>query len=296
MGATQAIPGASAGTFAFITGIYEELIHSLRSIDRASMQLLLEKDLAGWWKKINGNFLAVTFAGVLTGLFTLGQLIAYFMKSQPILVLSFFFGLILISGPLVLRSIKKWDFTAVISFVAGLAVAYALTLVSPVHTPDALWFIIIVGALTFSAMLLPGISGAFMLIVVGKHPLIQSAVATANVPVILLFITGGVLSFIGFTRFLSWVLDRYHSATVALLTGLMLGFLNKVWPWRHTIEFVTNHKGEQVAAFDKSILPWDYLAATGKDPQVFQAILLMAIGVFIVVLIEKIAARLKTKI
>ena len=150
--------------------------------------------------------------------------------------------------------------------------------------------------LSVSAIVLPGISGAFILLLLGKYQYMINALISFNIVVILVFMAGCVLGLIGFSRFLTWTLDNYHSATVALLAGLMLGSLNKVWPWREVLEYVTNSKGEQVPAFDKSILPWHYLATTGKDPQVFQAILMMAISVFIVVLIEKIAARLKTKI
>jgi putative membrane protein len=122
------------------------------------------------------------------------------------------------------------------------------------------------------------------------------ALTTFNIPVVLVFVAGCFLGLLGFSRFLTWILKNYHDATVALLAGFMLGSLNKVWPWREVLEYVTNREGEQVPVFDRSIWPWKYFETTGKDPQVFQAIMMMALGVFIVVLIEKIAERLKTKI
>ena len=214
----------------------------------------------------------------------------------PILVWSFFFGLILISALLVLRDIKKWNPGTVITFLCGAAVAYGITLLSPAQTPASIWFIFLTGMLSVFALLLPGISGAFILLLLGKYQYMVNALISFNILVILVFMAGCVLGLIGFSRFLTWTLDNYHNATVALLAGFMLGSLNKVWRWREVLEYVTNSKGVQVPAFDKSILPWHYLATTGKDPQVFQAILMMAISVFIVILFEKIAARLKTKI
>ncbi|MBL7857226.1 MAG: DUF368 domain-containing protein [Cyclobacteriaceae bacterium] len=296
MGAADVIPGVSGGTVAFITGIYDELLNSIKSVDLDALKLILKFDLKGFWQKINGKFLATLFAGIITSLLSLAKLMTYLLEHHPILIWSFFFGLILIAAPLVLREIKRWTIGAIITFFVGAGVAYAITVLSPAQSPDALWFVFLAGALAICAMILPGISGAFILLLIGKYQFMISALIGFNLPVVLVFMAGCVVGLIGFSRFLSWILNHYHSATVALLAGFMLGSLNKVWPWREVVEYVTNSKGVQVPAFDKSILPWNYMAITGKDPQVFQAILMMALGVFIVVLLEKIAARLKTKI
>lgn len=296
MGAANVIPGASGSSVAFITGIYHEMLHSLASIDRDAFKLLFQFKVADFWKKINGNFLAVLLAGIVTSFFALARLMTYLLTHHAILVGSFFFGMILISMPLVLREIKRWNIGTALSFVAGIGIAYGLTLLTRIQTPDAVWVIFIAGILTTCAMMFPGVSSSFALFLLGKYQFMRSAVLQFNIPIILIFLAGCALGLIGSSRFLSWILDSYHSATVALLSGLMLGSLNKVWPWREVVEYVTNGKGEQIPVFDKSILPWNYFTITGKDPQVFQAILMMALGVFIVVLIEKIAARLKTKI
>ena len=296
MGAADVIPGVSGGTVAFITGIYDELLHSIKSVDLDALKLILKFDLPGFWKKINGKFLVTLLAGIATSLLSLAKLMTYLLEHHPIFIWSFFFGLILISAPLVMREIKRWNVGAVLSFIIGVGVAYAITVLSPTQSPDDLWFIFFAGALAICAMILPGISGAFILLLIGKYQYMITALIEFNLPVVIVFMAGCAVGIIGFSRLLTWILDHYHSATVALLAGFMLGSLNKVWPWREVLEYVTNSKGEQVPVFDKSILPWNYMATTGKDPQVFQAILMMALGVFIVVLIEKIAARLKTKI
>jgi len=296
MGVADVIPGMSGGSVAFVSGIYSEMVHSLRAIDREAFQLITKKRYEDFWIKINGSFLLTLFAGVITSLFFLARGMTLLQSRYPIFVWSFFFGLILICALLVLREIKKWNLGIIITFLCGAAVAYGITVLSPLQTPVSIWFIFLTGMLSVSAIVFPGISGAFLLLLLGKYQYMINALISFNIVVILVFLAGCVLGLIGFSRVLTWTLDTYHSATVASLAGLMLGSLNKVWPWRVVLEYVTNSKGEQVPAFDKSILPWHYLATTGKDPQVFQAILMMAISVFIVVLFEKITARLKTKI
>jgi putative membrane protein len=296
MGAADVVPGVSGGTVAFITGIYDELLYSINAVDADAVRLLFKFRLAEFWKKINGNFLFVLLAGIATSLLSLAKLMIYLLQYHPIKIWSFFFGLILISAPLVLREIRKWNVMVVVAFLIGVAIAFAITVLSPTQTPNGIWFIFISGAMAICAMILPGISGAFILLLLGKYSYMISALTQFRVSVILAFIAGCIVGILSFSRFLTFILKNYHSATVALLAGFMLGSLNKVWPWREVLEYITNSEGQQVPVFDRSVLPWNYFEITGKDPQVFQAIMMMALGVFIVVLIEKIAARLKTKI
>jgi putative membrane protein len=295
MGAADVVPGVSGGTIAFITGIYDELLFSIKSIDAEAFRLLTKLKLAEFWKKINGNFLTTLTAGILTSLVSLAKIVIYLLSHHPILIWSFFFGLILISAPLVLREIKRWNTITALSFTIGIGIAYAVTVLSPTQTPEQLWFIFIAGMLAICAMILPGISGAFILLLIGKYQYMVAALIEFNILIVAVFALGCMLGLMAFSRILTWILKHYHHATVALLAGFMLGSLNKVWPWRQVMEYATNSKGEQVAVFDKSILPWNFLSETGKDPQLFQAIFMMALGVLIVVFIEKIAARLKTK-
>lgn len=295
MGAADVVPGVSGGTIAFITGIYEELLASLKAIDLEAFRLLFRFRIKELWQKVNGNFLVALLAGIATSILTLAKMVTYLLEHQPILIWSFFFGLILISAPLVLREIKKWNIATGFACLAGVAIAYSITVVSPTQTPTELWFTYFCGALAICAMILPGISGAFILLLLGKYEFMINALVDLNIAVVIVFVLGCISGLLLFSRALSWILEKYHSLTVALLAGFMVGSLNKVWPWREVLEFATNSKGEQVPAFDRSILPGDYLSLTGKDPMVFKAILLMALGVFIVIAIERFAARLKTK-
>lgn len=295
MGAADVVPGVSGGTVAFITGIYEELINSLKSIDVEAIRLLTKFQIAEFWKKINGSFLITVLSGIVTSLISLARLMTYLLDNHPILIWSFFFGLILVSSPLILRDITKWSLGSVLSFIAGIIIAYLITIISPTETPTNYPFIFFCGALAICAMILPGISGAFILLLIGKYEYMITALTEMNIPVVIIFVLGCFLGLLGFSRFLSWILTHYRFPTLALLGGFMIGSLNKVWPWKQVISFRLNHEGVQVPAFDKSILPWDYFSKTGQDPLVFKAILCAAMGVFLVVAIEKTAAMLKTK-
>lgn len=295
MGGADVIPGVSGGTIAFITGIYEELLNSIKSLDGDALLLLKRFKLKEFWQKINGSFLLAVFAGLLTSLLSLAKLMNYLLATYPIPVWSFFFGLILISSPLILKEVKKWSFGVGFAGIAGVAIAYWITIISPAQTPSNLFFIFLCGALAICAMILPGISGAFILLLLGKYEFMIKSLIEINIPVIAVFFIGCVVGLLSFSRFLSWILKFYRFPTLALLSGFMIGSLNKVWPWKEVIAFRINHEGKQIPAFDQSILPGQYFENTGSDPQIFQAILFTALGVLIVVFIEKIALALKTK-
>lgn len=295
MGCADVIPGVSGGTVAFITGIYEELIHSIKAIDVDAVKLLLSFRIKDFWKKINGSFLISVLAGIVTSLLSLAKLMTYLLDRYPIPVWAFFFGLIMVSSPLILRDIRKWTIFTVLNFIAGIGIAYAITVLSPTETPTNLFFIFFCGALAICAMILPGISGAFILLLIGKYEYMITALIDFNIPVILVFATGCFLGLVGFSHFLTWILHHYRYPTLAMLAGFMIGSLNKVWPWKEVISFRINHEGIQVPAFDKSVFPGHYFQVTGQDPQLFYAILFAAIGILLVVAIEKTAAYLKSK-
>ncbi len=295
MGVADVIPGVSGGTIAFISGIYEELIGSIKSIDADAFKLLARFQIKSFWKSINGNFLISVLAGIVTSLLSLASLMTYLLEHHPIPVWSFFFGLILVSAPLIMRDIKKWDVATVISGIVGIVIAYLITILSPTETPTNLPFIFFCGALAICAMILPGISGAFILLLIGKYEYMIKALISFDIPVIIVFVVGCFLGLLGFSRFLSWILTHYRFPTLALLAGFMIGSLNKVWPWKEITAFRINSEGLQVPALDQSILPWQYVEKTGQDPQLFLAVLFVALGIFLVVAIEKIAAVLKSK-
>lgn len=295
MGGADVIPGVSGGTIAFITGIYEELINSLKAIDGTAMRHLVSFQLVLFWKHINGSFLLTVLAGILTSLLSLARLMTFLLENYPIAIWSFFFGLILVSSPLIMRDIRRWNPATVIAFALGIVIAYTITVLSPTETPTNLLFIFFCGALAICAMILPGISGAFVLLLLGKYEYMITALIDFNLPVILVFAVGCLLGLIAFSHVLSWILEHYRYPTLALLAGFMIGSLNKVWPWKEVIAYRFNHEGVQVPAFDKSVWPGRYLEVTQQDPKVFYAILFAAAGIFLVVAIEKTAAYLRSK-
>ena len=292
MGAADVVPGVSGGTIAFITGIYEELINSIKSIDLQALKLLLTFKLAEFWKKINGTFLLSVVGGIAISIFSLAKLMTWLLVNHPIYIWSFFFGLIIISSVLVAKEIKKWDIFTIISLLAGAAAAYAITVMSPASTPNTWWFIILSGAIAICAMILPGISGAFILLLLGKYTYILTAVSNLDVGTILLFVVGAAAGIISFSHLLSWLLKNYHTLTVALLTGFMVGSLNKVWPWKHTLEtYIDTHGVEQVLV-ETNVSPEKFAEITGSDPLIWQAIVMCVAGILLIGGIEYIGKKL----
>ena len=293
MGAADVIPGVSGGTIAFITGIYEELINSIQKVDVDALKLLKKFEFINFWKRINGSFLLAVTGGIATSLLSLAKLMNYLLEIYPIQVWSFFFGLILISAPLILRDIKKWSLGVILSGIIGIFIAYWITIISPAQTPSNLLFIFFCGALAICAMILPGISGAFILLLLGKYEFILKSLIELDIEVLIVFITGCIVGILAFSRLLSWILKHFRFPTLALLAGFMLGSLNKVWPWKEVTIFRLNSEGQQLPAFDQSIWPGIYLERTGNDPQIFHAILFTALGILIVVFVEKLAMTFK---
>lgn len=280
---------------ALLVGIHERFIFSIKSVDSHALRLLRAKKFRSFWKAVNGSFLVIVLAGMICGLLTLRALFNHYLQQYPIFISSFFFSLVIIAALLLLRRIRRWTAGVFISIGLGLAVSYVLTIAQPFATPDNLLAGFLTGFLAGATFVVPGVSGSFIAIFFGKYQYILTSFDSLKPDVIILFIAGGVLGIVIIARFLAHLLRAYYNATVGLFAGLMIGSLNKIWPWREVYEYATTLQGKRIPAFDKSILPWRYLELTGKDPEVFYAILMMAAGVFMVVLIEKIAARLKTK-
>ena len=291
MGGADVVPGVSGGTIAFITGIYQELLDSINSIDGEAFKLLFTFQLKAFWEKINGRFLLPLFLGIITSLLSLARVLEYFMEHEPISLWSFFFGLIIISSILVLREVKKWRIGVILFIMLGTAVAYYITIATPSQTTEALWFVFISGAIAICAMILPGISGAFLLLILGKYSFIISAVNERDLLVLGVFALGCIVGILSFSRIVSWLLKHYHDLAIGILSGFMIGSLNKIWPWKIATAFRINSAGEQVPTFTKNVWPAEYIRLTGEPALILQAIFFMALGIFIVVLIEKIAHR-----
>lgn len=289
MGTADVVPGVSGGTIAFITGIYEELLCSIKNIDATAVKLLFSLKLGEFWRKINGNFLSSLLLGILAAAFTLAKAMTWLLENHPITVWSFFFGLIIASIVIVARRVPKWIAWNVLALALGALSAYFITTLTPASTPDTWWFILISGAIAICAMILPGISGAFILVLMGKYEYILTAVAELNIGILLLFAVGAVAGILSFSRMLSWLLSRFHDITIAALTGFMAGSLNKVWPWKTETFRVTS---EGTTILETNVSPNRFEMITGSDSQIWLAIGLCIAGFMLIWGIESISNRI----
>jgi len=289
MGAADVIPGVSGGTIAFITNIYEELINSLKSINVNSIKLLFRGQIKKFWSEINGNFLLAVFGGVIISLVSLARLFHYLLVTHPIQLWSFFFGLILISSLWVFKKIDKWSISVTVGTIVGIVSAYLVTSATPAATPESPVYVFFSGAIAICAMILPGISGSFILLIMGKYQYILGALKDFDLVTIGIFILGCITGLLSFVRVVSWCLSKFHNVTISVLAGFMLGSLYKIWPWKLTLSFQTNSKGEQIPLLQENLKPTEYLAKTGNDPHILSAIFFLALGIIIVVALEKLA-------
>lgn len=293
MGAADVVPGVSGGTIAFITNIYEELIDSLKSVDAYALKLLKELEFKAFWKHINGNFLLSVILGIIISIVSLARVLHYVLNEHPIQIWSFFFGLVLISAIWVLNRVKAWKVTSLIFTLIGVGLAYYITIATPATTPESLPYVFLSGAIAICAMILPGISGSYILLVLGKYQFILGSLKEFDIGVILIFVLGCIVGLLSFVRVVSWFLRKYHDPTITFLAGFMLGSLNKIWPWKETLSYRESSSGEQVPLMQKNLLPTDYFDKVGEDPQLLSAILFFALGLLIVVLLEKVSKYIK---
>lgn len=295
MGMAGVVPGVSGGTIAFISGIYEELLDSIRSVEATALRLLLRFRLAEFWRHINGRFLLPVLLGIAVAIFSLARLMTYLLTNHPIAIWSFFFGLIVASALLVARQIGRWDWRTVLAFAVGAAAAWWITVATPAETPDDWWFVMLSGAIAICAMILPGISGAFILLLLGKYQYIMHAVGEFDIPVIAVFVIGAAAGIISFSHLLSWLLKHWHDVTVAVLMGFMVGSLNKVWPWKETVETYLDSHGVAQPLVQNNIAPGTFEQLTGQPSLLVQAILLGIVGFLVIYGIELVARMIVKK-
>jgi putative membrane protein len=288
MGASDVVPGVSGGTIAFITGIYEELIASIKEFDFKAFRLLFTFRLKELFEKVNAWFLLALLSGILLSIFSLSHVLEYLLINYPSYIWSFFFGLVIASAIMVLTDIKNWSVGIVISTIAGAAIAFWITSVSPAQTTTAWWFVFLSGSLAICAMILPGISGSFILLLLGKYQFILNAVSELKVFIILIFAAGAITGIILFSNFLSWLLSKYRNLTIGLLAGFMIGSLNKIWPWKQTIETYIDQHGIAHPLVEKNILP-----SVSLESDFIPAVLLALFGFFIIIAVYKLTRTIE---
>ncbi len=292
MGAADIVPGVSGGSIALITGIYGKLLDSINSFNAKNLKLLLSFHFKPFYKSVNGTFLLSLLFGILTSIFTLSKLITYLMEEHPVPLWSFFCGLILVSAFVILKGITRWHLGVVFALIVGTISAYFITELPPVSSPEAIWFTFLSGAIAICAMILPGISGSFLLLILGKYETILNAVSERDFMTLGVFAGGCIVGILSFSRVISWLLKKYYSVTIGLLSGFMLGSMNKLWPWKLVTAYRTSSSGEEKPFLTENLWPGEYLSQVGQDPKLGLAIAAFLFGILLVVGIERLAAIL----
>ena len=286
MGAADVVPGVSGGTIAFISGIYEELITSINNIDLSLIKIWKNQGFKAFWLKLNGNFLVSLFLGIFISLFSLATLVSWLLENEPILLWSFFFGLVAASIFFVGKEITKWNLGTIVILLLGAAIAYFITTLPASENSTSLPYLFISGALAVCAMILPGISGAFILVLLGSYKTILDAVHERDLKVIITVALGAIFGLLSFAKLLKWMFNHYKNLTLALLTGFILGSLNKIWPWKLVLE--TKIIGDKIIPIkEQNISPFSFEG----DPQLMFAIIAAIIGFSLIFILEKVASK-----
>lgn len=276
MGAADIVPGVSGGTMAFITGIYDRLLGAIAAFDLLLLRLLRERCWREAWHRVDGAFLLSLGAGILTSMLTLARLIGYLLEHHPLLVWSFFFGLILGSALLLLRRVTRWHAAALAGLLFGALLAAVSGLVPALALPAHGVSFFLAGFVAICAMILPGVSGSFILVLLGLYPALLAAIEALDLGVLVIFAAGAGCGLLAFSRLLHYLLAEHHAATLATLTGFLCGSLLVVWPWKLPVT-VGDHA--------YPAWPSTYAAQVG-DPQWLAAALLMVLGLIAVWILE----------
>lgn len=317
MGAADAVPGVSGGTIAFIAGIYEELITTISGVNLDLLKTFRKSGFAAFWTQLNGNFLLALLTGIVISFVSFMRLAKFLIEQHPVLIWSFFFGLIVASIFFVGKQIKVWNLGTIAALIFGTLAAYYITTLPTMANNDSSIFLFFAGALAICAMILPGISGSFILVILGAYKTLSDAFYAFDLKKIAIFAIGALIGLLSFSRVLKWLFNNYKNTTLAVLTGFIFGSLNKIWPWKETLIVFEKATGartsidtisdfgtievyqRQINDFDtfkmiseKSILPYRYSEINnGIDPQITFAIGLMIVGFLTIFILEKVGSK-----
>ncbi len=289
MGAADVVPGVSGGTIAFISGIYEELITSINNINLGALKVLRKEGVKKFWEHINGTFFVFLFAGIFISILSLSKVVLHLLENEPVLLWSFFFGLIVASVWLVGKTISNWNVGVIAFLLLGTGIAFYISTIQTVAHVDAQWYIVLSGALAICAMILPGVSGSFILVLLGSYHTVLSAIKDRDLMVIGLFAIGCIVGLLSFARLLKFLFSKFKEITIALLTGFMIGSLYKVWPWKIKVgeaPLVVHSDGKEDWMM-QNVSP----AHFDGDAQFWMAIACAIGGLLVVVILERFAPK-----
>ena len=286
MGAADVVPGVSGGTIAFISGIYEELLTSISNVNFGLLKTLKKEGFKVAWKQLNGAFLASLFLGIFMSIVSLAKTIKYLLENEPVLLWSFFFGLVVASIVFIGKQVENWNYKFLFLAMFGVAFGYIITIASSTTLTEINYlFLVFAGAIASCAMILPGISGSYILLLMGVYPIVMTAITHRDFTIISAIGIGVILGLLLFSRLLKWLFKKYKNQMLVVLTGLMLGSLNKVWPWKTTISTYLNSHGETKPLLEQSISPFSF----NGDPQLIMSIVLAIIGFLLIIGMERVA-------
>lgn len=294
VGAVDLVPGVSGGTIALISGIYWQLLDALSAVPGGIM-LLLRGQVRQAWEKIHAGFLLTLLAGVAVSIFSFSHLISWLLENQPIALWSFFFGLVMASCVYIARGIRRWNWTRLLAFVLGSAMAWYITVAEPISWGRDLPSIFLAGAIAICAMLLPGVSGSFILLLMGLYGYILGAIKSIELSVMVVFAAGCAFGLVAFARLLKALLERFHDVTLALLAGFMLGSLNKIWPWRQAVQTLQQADGTMLVLREEKLWPWQYTQITGESSHLLPGIILAVTAILLIFSLEYYAYRVQKK-
>lgn len=286
MGAADSVPGVSGGTIALISGIYQEFLDSLRNINLIALGLLFKSGPKAAWTHINGNFLLILFSGILFSIVSFSNIMLYCLDHFPVLVWAFFFGLVCASILYILRQVDRWRWQELCILSCGVVLAVGLTVIRPPSLPGEWWILMIAASIAICAMILPGISGMFILLLFGLHTVMYQAIAEFDWLLLGSFAIGAGIGLLVFSHILSWLLHHHHNMTLALLIGFLIGSLKLLWPWQHTLLSSVDRHGENVPLVKELVSPYSYLDLVGQEPQLLFAVLAAIVGFGIVLILE----------
>lgn len=307
MGAADVVPGVSGGTIALITGIYEELIETISSLNFGLFRVWKNEGFKAAWNKANATFLLALLAGIGISIVSLAKLIEYLLNEQEILLWSFFFGLIIASIWLVGKTVERWYFGSIAGLICGGAIAYFITISTPAAGSESLFYIFFSGMIAICAMILPGISGSFILILLGSYLTVLGSIGglidalkaqdwsalTSNGLILLIFMAGCLIGLIAFSKLLNFLFKKSKSLMIAILTGFLVGSLNKIWPWKIVLKWGEDRHGDPIPLVEENVLPGHFTELSGEPHHLTVAILLMLAGLGLILFLDFFGNRLK---
>ncbi|MBQ4804279.1 DUF368 domain-containing protein [Aquimarina sp. MMG015] len=301
MGAADVVPGVSGGTIAFISGIYEELISTINNLDLNFFKAWKNEGFVASWKKYNLSFLLALFSGIAISILSLAKILKWLLHNEPLLLWSFFFGLVLASILYIGKQITIWSPKVLISILLAAVISYFITIAEPIASPESLWYLLFCGFIAIIAMILPGVSGAFILLILGAYETFigilnqfREGLTSLDFNLlwqafykILIIAVGAIAGLKLFSKILNWMFNNHKNMTLALLTGFMIGSLNKLWPWKKVLSWRTNSEGIEVPFLEKSILPSSF----DGDPRIIWVLLFIIIGFLLILALERLATK-----